>query len=180
MVPDFQPLISPTWLLFLGRANKPGYQATRQSSIAHLSIVSQNASNYCRMLEKKIYYFYYQHSSSSTVIEISCFSKSHGDRGTIIDSMMEKNKDQYRCTTSVIDTQCLSHKLAALTYQFSLKLTKVLNAKYLNQKNWAMNLNPTLCSLEGVRSSWNHSWLKLYITKKLNIINIPQIWNDLE
>lgn len=59
--------------------------------------------------------------------------------------------------THLIDTPWLSHKLAEPTYQFSLRLTKVLNPKYLNQKNLAMNLNPTLCGLEEATSSWNHS-----------------------
>lgn len=88
----FSLQIPSTGLLFLGRANKPGYQATRQSSIAHLSIVSQTATNYCKMLEKKTYFFHYCHSSSSTAIQISYFSKSNGDRGMIIGSMMEKTR----------------------------------------------------------------------------------------
>lgn len=70
---------------------------------------------------------------------------------------------------SIIDTLRLSHRLAELTYQLSLKLTKVMNPKHLKQKNIAMNLNRALCSLWG-----SYKQLESQLTKVSDIS--PRNW----
>lgn len=78
--------------------------------------------------------------------------------------------------TSVIDTLHLSHKLAELTYQLSLKLTKEVSPKYLKWLTWTLPF--VACELKAAVNTVD--WSVRYITKKLHPFIFLQMWNNLE